>query len=269
MPSDPPRRSSELRPECERSVDGWPAQAKRSAPARDPELGEDEGGHLADSMAARVSVKRGEHRRGPEAGRGERADRAAQLAHRRRRRDPPADDITHDEPDGHPLIEPEDVVPVAAHLSPLTAARVGDVELQPGCDRAAPRTAGCAAAARPSHALAGGRAAAPARSGAGRWRRRSSCGSPRGRSASSRLRTELIRAGSSDPSARSDLDRDLPHRALHLQQRRVVRLVVDPAPRREQILKAHSARRSSRARPVHDSNVRLTWMMVPSSRVEI
>ena len=62
--------------------------------------------------------------------------------------------------------------------------------------------------------------------------------------------TELTSAGSRVPSARTISTRDLAHRALHPQQRRVVRLVVDAAAGAEQVLEAASPTSSSRMRPV-------------------
>ena len=89
----------------------------RQRPRGDVELRVRDGRHAPDAVARDVAVERVEQRARGQAGRRERADRAAQLAHHRRGLDAVPDDVADDEADRRPLVaEPEGVVPVAADL---------------------------------------------------------------------------------------------------------------------------------------------------------
>ena len=72
---------------------GCPAQRVTELARLQVEPGADQRGHLADRVAPRVGVERVEHPSRAEPGRGERARRVAQLAHRRGGPEAPADDV--------------------------------------------------------------------------------------------------------------------------------------------------------------------------------
>jgi hypothetical protein len=86
-------------------------------------------------MPPRKLVERGENGGRGKADGGKRSHGAPELSHRRRSRDPPADDVTYHEPEGLILHEPEGVIPVATNLCTPDRRDVGDLELESGRHR--------------------------------------------------------------------------------------------------------------------------------------
>ena len=195
-------------------------------------------------MACDERVERVEQRAGREARRGERAERAAQLAHDGGRLDPAAHDVADDEGGGLLLVEPEGVIPVAADLVAGLRRAVEDLDAQVRGQR---RVAGEQAALQElgDLVLASARSQQLLLVGAAVGRvedRRADGPRPPGVVAPLDGVDERRQPGA---VGTHDVQRDLAYRALHLQQRAEVRLVVDAPGRRQQVAKARAQQRGA------------------------
>jgi hypothetical protein len=180
----------------------------------------------ADRVPAAELRQRFEQGARLEPGRRQRTKGASQLAHGRRGAEAAPHDVADRDPESLPRLEPERVVPVASDLEPLDRGAVGDPDLDALALLKGAREE--AALQLERHLLfAPSRlqqllliATAVGRIEDGRAdHTRPACVVVAQNRVDERRQVAAVRA--------DDLDRDLAHRSLHPQQRRVMRLVVD------------------------------------------